>query len=190
MATLLQRCESEDLALAVDAKVGKGKHAWRIASIGVLGKIHLSRSSLRRNADGDRIQCLVYTTSFRPIMQAVMHWETNVNYVDFFNIFVQLGALVLGISENHFKTTIRRMHKDFNDSIEYAREAVMKTVRPCGDSTHQNANFGLQLPKKCVNAQCTEPTVLSTKPHHVQIAEGMRVICGVTPTIAYFAYYP
>ena len=112
MATLLQMYNNEDFLLVADAKVGKGERAWRVATIGFLGKSGLHRSSLKRLGAGGRVQSMVYTTSCRPVVQALFDQETNDNWVALFDLFLDLGALVLGISREHFAASIMRLHKD------------------------------------------------------------------------------
>ena len=136
MASLLRTAENEEFFLAVDAKVGKGPRAWRIITIGFLGKTGLHRSNIKRLKGFARVQGLAYTTSFKPVFQALVHEETTENYVAVFNLFLDVGSHILGISRAHFKDSIIRIGKDFNPAIEAARVTVLDTARPCGDTTH------------------------------------------------------
>ena len=182
MASCLTLADSEDFLLAVDAKVGKGPRAWRIATIGFLGKTGLRRTNIKR-WNGFRVQGLAYTTSFMPVLQALINEETTENYIALYNLFLDLGSHILGISRDHFARSIRRLAKDFNPGSEAARLSVLDSARPCGDTTHQNARFAIQLPKKCRNTSVQEPSLRSDRPHHEQILEGMRVFCLAAPTI-------
>jgi hypothetical protein len=183
MVKLLQSYKHEQLILGVDAKVGKGNGAWRIATIGFYVKDELVRSSLRRFDEGRRVRCLAYTTTFRPLLQALMHHETTNNYRDFFNHFLDLGAFVLRISREHFAQSIVSLGKDFCDAAEQARLQFLPHARPCGDSTHMFARFALQLPRKCLDVGSTDITAVSAKTHDKQVSSGMRDVCGSAPTI-------
>jgi hypothetical protein len=183
MMALLQSYKHEQLILGVDAKVGKGSGAWRIATIGLYVKDELVRSSLRRFDGGRRVRCLSYTTTFRPLLQALMHHESTPNYRDFFNDFLDLCAFVLGISREHFAHTLVSLGKDFCDAAEQARLELLPKARPCGDSTHMFARFALQLPRKCGAAAPSEITAASAQAHDKQISSGMRVVCESAPTI-------
>lgn len=130
MLLALQSYRHEELLLGVDAKVGKGSKSCRIATLGLLVKENLTRSSFKRDSSGNCIRILAYTTTFKPILQALMNWETDDNYCDFMNVFLNLCAITLGISEDFLRTHCVLMAKDFNQSSENARAQVMPHARP------------------------------------------------------------
>ena len=98
MLESLRRWQSNmPIALSVDAKVSKGQHAWRTATIGLLHKSELRRTSLTRGAEGQgRVQMMAYPSSFVPLLQARVHQETKENYRMLMRDFAEISSSVLG----------------------------------------------------------------------------------------------
>ena len=136
MLLALQSYRHEQLLLGVDAKVGKGSKSCRIATLGLLVKDSLTRSSFKRDSSGNCIRILAYTTTFKPILQALMNWETDDNYRDFLMVFLSLCAHTLGVSEDFLRMHCVLMAKDFYQSSENARGQVLPHARPVDMPSH------------------------------------------------------
>ena len=75
-----------------------------------------------------------------------------------------------------------QLGRDFNGSIEKARKKNLKWARPNADPMHMFSNLELKLKGKTLNQAISEPTVLCTEHHVLQMKDAMHLFCCHAPT--------
>ena len=183
MLAALRAYRGRILLTGVDAKVGKDKNSWRIASFGFYAKGNLRRTTLTRHRSGKKLQFMGYTTQFRVVMQALMHSESTENYTDFFRDVIRVLMLAREQTNEQARASITELSKDWADGIEAARKIVMPDARPYGDFTHMSANLKSVIPKKCLETTVAEITWASSKSNQDWIQHAFKSICDHCPTV-------
>ena len=166
----------------VDAKVGKGRNAWRVMSFGFYVKGDLKRTTLTRSAAHRKHSYLAYTTQYRCVLQALVSGERTDTSKLFYDDVIRIIAATRSISQEEAAAFVHEVSKDWNDGLEAGRKLALPSARPYGDPTHMHANLSSVLPKKCRDLLAPGPTWASENSHAAWIQEAFTTICDHCPT--------
>ena len=132
MLACLTRYSAATLHLAVDAKMQVVKMGLCIATLSLLVKPGLRKTTLLR-LSGVSCQAAAFVTSAYPVLQALMHAETSKNYERLFRTCIGVWRDLRGTDPVPLVTQV---HKDFSKAIEHARALLFPASRPVDDWFH------------------------------------------------------
>jgi hypothetical protein len=84
-----------------------------------------------------------------PILQAVFHAETKLNYVRLFQVCCEVWAARHPEKKPLPEQLTLQLHKDFHPSIEEARLEVFPLSRACDDFFHMKEKCHTTMQAKC-----------------------------------------
>ena len=145
LAAAMQYSELE-CCLAVDGKWKALHNGWVFASIGFLTQ------SLQRKATTTtrircppystlRIQSREYTTTFVPIIVAIMRNENDNRHVEALYRTLLRHMPCQRFPGVRWTQRVVQFHRDFARSLEHGRQLFFARARPCGDWSHYTRNL-------------------------------------------------
>ena len=125
-----------DVALAVDTKMKVLDCGMGVATLSLLVKDKLRPTHILKAGKGCRTQSRAWTSHAMPILQAVFHAETKLNYVRLFQVCCEVWAARHPEKKPLPEQLTLQLHKDFHPSIEEARLEVFPLSLACDDFFH------------------------------------------------------
>ena len=140
------RASDSSLMFVVDGKWKALHSKWVFATVGLLARSHNRRRTTvaRVNLPGFKtvsMQSLEYTTTFVPVVAAVMRSESSPHVKLLLSTLARIFNSVHGKDHAEFATRAVQLHKDFAKSLEAGRRAHMPRSRPVGDWAHFARNM-------------------------------------------------
>ena len=107
-----------------------------VATLSLLVKDKLRPTHILKAGKGCRTQSRAWTSHAMPILQAVFHAETKLNYVRLFQVCCEVWAARHPEKKPLPEQLTLQLHKDFHPSIEEARLEVFPLSLACDDFFH------------------------------------------------------
>ena len=145
----LSRYEDAVLCLTVDTKMKVACHGYGVATVGMLTKDGLRKTTLSRSPQGERTQGFALTSHTVPIAQALIHQETTPNYTRLFRRVDALWQDSASPRRPPLSDLPIQVHKDFNPAIEAARLDCFPRSRGCDDFFHWTQKQHTTMASKC-----------------------------------------
>ena len=117
----LSRYQDESLCLTVDTKMKIAQNGYGVATVGLLTKDGLRKTTLSRGSGSQdtRIQGLALTSHTVPIIQAIFHQETDPNYQRLFRRVDRLWQDSATPKRKPLSAPPLQLHKDFKEKSNW-----------------------------------------------------------------------
>ena len=178
------------LCIATDVKMSVIEDGWGVASAGVLVKTGIHNTTIGRLWSNQKVQLQAATTSFLPVIHALMDTESDDNFTKFFNDFKRHWEQ-RSSTKQPCEDVVRQVHKDYAPGIEAARRACFPRSRPLNDYAHLHRNVHSELQKRLVHS-VTEPSSAGarqkvTVKRYLDVALRVYDVLRTVPTIDLFS---